>query len=132
MGRSISYDTFTKDIPTEILADGLENHELEKVLRSNGVKFKKHVEFPTVKRIERLLDQGKSVILGYYWVDYVSKREEPYRGHFTFIHGHDKDNMFMENKLHVPSKKYLQYSFDEAFNQGYDTTMMYSFKKKSS
>jgi hypothetical protein len=130
---SVSYKEFTKDIPTEILGGGMYNNEMESLLRRWGVKkIRKHKEFPTVKRIERILDEDRAIILGYYWIDYVSKRNCPARPHFAFIHGHNDKDLFIENKLHVPSKKFLQYSLDEGFRLGFDDPIIYSFSKKSS
>jgi hypothetical protein len=129
LGHALSYKEFVKGVPTEILEDGMSNSEMDALLKTSGTAGHKHTEYPTVKRIERLLNEGRAVILGYYWIDDDNKEGNYERPHFAFIHGHDKENLFIENKLHTPSKEAMSHFLTIARGRGCGGVVMYSFFK---
>jgi hypothetical protein len=124
LGYSISYKRLTEGVSSKLLNTGLENHEVEKLMKLWRVKSKR-VKAPTVRDIERELDNGNAVLLNYYWIDDDNKKENYERAHACFIHGHDKDNLFIENILHVPTKKTMRDFFKTSKNRNYEPNLMY-------
>jgi hypothetical protein len=124
LGFSISYKRFTKGVDSELLNSGLYNNQVKGLMRTWGIKFKTHKN-PSVRDIEKVLNQGKAVVLNYYWIDDENKKENYERGHATFIHGHNKDNFFIENILHVSSKKALRDFFKVTRQRNLEENEMY-------